>query len=122
MVNTFRTDPMAYSAENREPQTSVWTLNSRAQGLPLTSSQVLGKGLSDRTHGDARLLRSAVPGPRSWRRLLTVLIHPKTHWPSGVAVGPPYRAGAEEPGLSFLGWTHCDSLPNHLDMSKCMSA
>ena len=89
MANIFRTDPMVYSAENREPQTSVWTLNNGARGLPLTSSQVLGKGLSDRTHSDARLLRSAVPGPRFWRCLLSVLTHPKTHWPSGLAVGPP---------------------------------
>ena len=122
MADTFRTDPMVYSAENREPQTSVWTLNKGARGLPLTSSQVLEKGLSDGTHGDPRLLRSAVPATGSWRHLLTVFIHPKTHLPLGLAVGPPYRAGAEEPGLSFLGWTLCDSLPNHLEMSKCMSA
>ena len=51
-----------------------------------------------------------------------VFIHPKSRWPLGSAVGLPYRAGAEAPGLSFVGWTHCGSLPNHLEMSKCMSA
>ena len=43
VADTFRTDPMVYGAENRGPQTSVWALNNGARGLPLTSSQVLGK-------------------------------------------------------------------------------
>ena len=75
----------SHGLQCREQRTSdkCLVLNNGARGLPLTSSQVLGKGLSDCTHGDARLRRSAVPATGSWRHLLTVFIHPKTHWPLG---------------------------------------
>ena len=52
MADTFGTDPMVYSAENREPQTSVWTLNNGARGLPLNLSQVPGS-----SPGGSRVIR-----------------------------------------------------------------
>ena len=52
MANIFRTDPMIYSTENREPQTSVWTLNNGARGLPLNLSQVPGS-----SPGGSRVIR-----------------------------------------------------------------
>ena len=52
MADTFRTHPMVYSAENREPQTSVWTLSNGARGLPLNLSQVPGS-----SPGGSRVIR-----------------------------------------------------------------
>ena len=51
MADTFRTHPMVYSAENREPQTSVWTLSNGARGLPLNLSQKLTSVDEDKEKG-----------------------------------------------------------------------